>query len=254
MSCKYYEGKVIALGEICMGLRNSIEKVSREKDIAEARGHNMILLEERVQELQCSNRYLEAKLMSCAQKSTCHAPNADGTEIELMHSNVELKSRCEHLQKALEINTAMLERAKSEIVALQDVKKELEGHLEICRTHLLDMETTKSILEDKIRLYSNEDNVELTADLEKSLIVIKHCKRSTSDKDSSACIPDDVEDSKDTRGTCPVNLQLMQEVEKYKGMWEVEADINKNLKNEISSVISSKESEKYLQRQHRYIE
>merc|ERR1719230_276041 len=96
MTCNDYDGKVVALGEICRCLRNSVEKISEEKYAVDGRLHKIAQLEERVQELQAANKCLESKLISYAHDSSIgHSLNADPVGLEVLQQNIELKSKCE---------------------------------------------------------------------------------------------------------------------------------------------------------------
>ena len=247
LKCNRYEDKVIALCDMCRSLRNSVEKLSREKNLADAKVTKLIYLEERVKELQVHNENLEDELISCAQKSLPGYPlNVDNINLDVANQNAELKSRCEHLQKVLETTVSSAKKAKSRIVTLQNDKVALQGHLERCRTQLRDVETAKSILEDKIRSYYDEDSVGINAKLAGVLANIEeHEQPAFTDRDNSTYSvengrgynhDDDVGVKKEMNVT---NLKLMQEIERFKEMWEVETKINDDLLVEIRDTISS---------------
>ena len=242
LSYNQCEEKVIAFSEICKNLRRSLEKISREKDVSDAKAYKLVMLENRVQELQASNNHLEATLLSRAHECTMgFAHRADDVELDTVRRNAELENKCENLQKALEINVICLERAKLEIKTLQNVKEGLERELETSRAQLLDSETVTSILKDKNRLYVDDDSFKLNADLERALTIIKQSRQSRSDdKNCDLLSLESAEGAintvKDTEEIHLMNLKLTQERDRFKEMWKTESIINRDLKVELSKL------------------
>ena len=175
--------------------------------------------------------------------------SGDGDKYDdLVREHAEYKSRCEDLENALEINTKSLLSATQELTELRNVEMESKRVLEGYRVDSAEMETTLSVLRDKIRLYMDDDvEAEMASDLDRALTALKQREYASHTECLGFLEPVNmIEDTAERKikGLKTMNYHLTQEVERLGEMLGLENSIAKGLREEYDNLTRSSAAEK----------
>ena len=157
-------------------LRRVLEDLRHEKEITDIKAARVNDLEEAVIELRQTNRGLEDKI-----SRLCEAPfisDAFGQhEAKLEFERVMLErqdfvAKVDHLQEAVRTQYSALVALKQQAARLREEKEAAETVADDLRSKYSELEAGANLLQDKLRLYSGEDGVNIE-DLERALTVVK---------------------------------------------------------------------------------
>lgn len=209
-------------------------------------------LQERVTELNQKNRSLEDRIARL-----CEAPfisdafgqhEARMTLEEAVRERETFQSKIDHLQEAVRTHYSALVSLKQQAAKLREEKEDAERIAEEFRVKYSELETGTSLLQDKVRLYSGEDGVNIE-DLEKALTVIKRRTEAVGrlnfledpEGEETLTLPLLKRKLQDVQ---IMNLNLTKEVERLESMLKLQSNINQDMKKELESLFRKKEKDK----------
>ena len=209
-------------------------------------------LEETVIELRQANRALEEKM-----RRLCEAPfisDAFGqheTRIEfekMLSQRQDDVSKIDHLQEAVRTQYSALVALKQSAAKLREEKEEAERQVDDLRAKYSELEMGTNLLQDKLRLYSGEDGVNIE-DLERALTVVKRRSEAVGKLDFLESA-DGMHDitlpmlKKKAHEIQIMNLNLTKEVERLENMLKLQTGINRDLHKELESMTYKKDKDK----------
>jgi DNA repair exonuclease SbcCD ATPase subunit len=233
-------------------LKRTLEELKHEKELSDLKADRVVELEDLVRELRSSNRSLEENI-----NRLCEAPfisEAYGQQEnrhksdELIRDRAELKSKVEHLQEAVKTNYSALVSMKEEAAALRSAKNEAEKLMEEYRSKYQELEMGASVLQDKMRLFSGDDGLNVD-DLERALTVVKRRGEAVKNLEFLEEIDEGVSETKELlkrklQSVQIINLNLSKEVERLENMLRLQSSISKDLHKEVETLVRKMEREK----------
>jgi hypothetical protein len=167
---------------------------------------------------------------------------------DLLKERVDYKNKIEHLQEAVKTNYSALVNMTQEASKLRKAKEESESAFEELRVKYKELETGSSILQDKMRLYSGEEGINIE-ELERALTVVKRRGESVRKLDFLEDVDGGLPQSiplmkKKLEDVQVINLNLTKEVERLEGMLKLQSDIGKDLHKELESTVRKNDSDK----------
>jgi protein fantom len=233
-------------------LRRALEDLRHEKEMTDIKASRVEELEERIVELRQANRSLEEKISRlCEAPFISDAFGQHDARLNLEEAAREretFQTKIDHLQDAVRTHFAALTSLKQQAAKLREEKEEAEKVAEELRVKYAELESGTSLLQDKIRLYSGEDGVNIE-DLEKALTVIKRRTEAVGrlnfledpEGEESLTLPGMKKKLQDVQ---VMNLNLTKEVERLESMLKLQANINQDMKKELDSSMRKKEKDK----------
>lgn len=233
-------------------LKRTLEELKHEKELSDLKADRVVELEDLVRELRSSNRSLEENI-----NRLCEAPfisEAYGQQEnrhksdELIRDRAELKSKVEHLQEAVKTNYSALVSMKEEAAALRSAKNEAERLMEEYRSKCQELEMGASVLQDKMRLFSGDEGLNVD-DLERALTVVKKRGEAVKNLEFLEEVDEGVSETKELlkrklQSVQIINLNLSKEVERLENMLRLQSSISKDLHKEVETLVRKMEREK----------
>jgi Ca2+-binding EF-hand superfamily protein len=233
-------------------LRRALEDLRHEKEITDIKAARVTDLEEAVIELRQTNRSLEDKI-----SRLCEAPfisDAFGQhEAKLEFEKVMLErqdyvAKVDHLQEAVRTQYSALVALKQQAAQLREEKEAAERVADELRAKYSELEAGANLLQDKLRLYSGEDGVNIE-DLERALTVVKRRSEAVGKLDFLEDV-DGLQDitmpmlKKKSQEVQILNLNLTKEVERLENMLKLQSNINRDLHKELESMVHKRDRDK----------
>jgi protein fantom len=234
-------------------LRRALEDLRHEKEITDFKAARVDDLEETVVELKRSNRGLEEKIARLCEApfiSDAFGQHESRLEFEkVLAERQDYLSKIDHLQEAVRTQYSALVSLKQQAAKLREEKEEAEKNCDELRTRYSQLEAGTSLLQDKLRLYSGEDGVNIE-DLERALTLIKRRSEPIGKLDFLKNA-----DGFDDPITLPllkkkaqeiqiINLNLTKEVERLENMLKIQTNINRDLNKELENFTHKKDKDK----------
>lgn len=232
-------------------LRRALEDLRHEKDICDIKANRVDDLEDQVMEMRQANRSLEDKIARL-----CEAPFISdafgqhdarlGLE-EAARDREEYRQKIDHLQEAVKTHYSALVTLNQQAEQLRQEKLAAEQEANDLRAKYAELEMGTSLLQDKLRLYSGEDGVNLE-DLERALTVVKRRGEAATkldflenpDGDDAFTLP---QVTRKLENLQVMNLSLMKEVERLEGMLKMQSKTNKDLHKELEMMVHKKDKD-----------
>ena len=223
-------------------MRRALEELRHEKEISDSKASRVKGLEDLVTELRQANRSLEEKITRL-----CEAPfisdafgqhDAQLRYEELVKQRDTLMVKVDHLQEAARTHYSALTSLKQQAAQLREEKDNADKIVEELKLKLQETETGKNMLQDKLRMYSGEDDVDMES-LERALTMVK--RRNVALEKLPFL---EYADPNDAMVTLPslkrkleeyqlLNLRLTEENEKLENMLKLQSNINRDLHKEL---------------------
>ena len=235
-------------------LRRALEDLRYEKELADSKVTRMEELEEQTSELKQANRSLEDKIARL-----CEAPFINDAfsqqESRLRYDDAlrereELNQKVDHLQEAVRMHFAALTSLKQQAAQVRQEREDSVRKLEEFRVKYEESEAGKNLLQDKLRLYSGDDGIDVES-LERALTLVKR-KSEALDR-----LPflEDIDGDNSNLVTLPLvrrkleevqmsNIRLSSEVENMEGMLKLQTAINRDLQKELEILNLKKDKDK----------
>jgi len=250
-NAKYSEDQVEDYAKKVRDLRRILEELRHEKDISDAKATRVEELEETTRELRHANRSLEEKI-----SRLCEAPfisDAFGKHENQMRyedaskEKEDLKAKVSHLQEAVRSHFSALTTLQQQAAQCAKEKEDALRKCEDMRLKYEEVESDASVLKDKLKLYSGDDDIDLQS-LERALTLVK--RRS----EAMGKLPF-LEDPDDNNlVTLPlvkrkleevqvINLKLTEEVERLENMLKLQSGINRDLHKELESMLHKRDKD-----------
>lgn len=234
-------------------LRRVLEDLRHEKEITDIKAARVDDLEETVVELKRTNRGLEDKIARlCEAPFISDAFGQHETRLEfekVLAERQDYLSKIDHLQEAVRTQYSALVTLKQQAAKLREEKEEAEKNCDDLRAKYSQLEAGTSLLQDKLRLYSGEDGVNIE-DLERALTLIKRRSEPVGKLDFLKQT-DGFEDpitlphlKKKAQEIQIVNLNLTKEVERLENMLKIQTNINRDLNKELENFTHKKDKDK----------
>jgi chromosome segregation ATPase len=156
-------------------LRRALEELRHEKEISDVKATHANELEEQLAESRQENRNLEDKIARLCE--TPFISKAFGEHDvqrrleEAVRENENYRGKLNHLQEAVRTNFSALQSLRQQAAQLREQKEEAEKKAEEMRIKSLELEAGTSMLQDKLRLYSGDDGVDIES-LERALTIV----------------------------------------------------------------------------------
>ena len=233
-------------------LRRVLEDLRHEKEITDIKAARVNDLEEAVIELRQTNRGLEDKISRLCEApfiSDAFGQHEAKVEFEkVMMERQDYVAKVDHLQEAVRTQYSALVALKQQAAQLREEKEEAEKTADDLRSKYSELEAGANILQDKLRLYSGEDGVNIEA-LERALTVVKRRSETVGKLDFIEDV-DGFEDiqmpalKKKAQEIQVMNLNLTKEVERLENMLKLQSNINRDLHKELESIIRKRDKDK----------
>lgn len=234
-------------------LRRVLEDLRHEKEITDIKAARVDDLEETVVELKRTNRGLEDKIARlCEAPFISDAFGQHETRLEfekVLAERQDYLSKIDHLQEAVRTQYSALVTLKQQAAKLREEKEEAEKNCDELRAKYSQLEAGTNLLQDKLRLYSGEDGVNIE-DLERALTLIKRRSEAVGKLDFLK-----QSDGFDDAITLPllkkkaqeiqiINLNLTKEVERLENMLKIQTNINRDLNKELENFTHKKDKDR----------
>jgi Ca2+-binding EF-hand superfamily protein len=233
-------------------LRRALEELRHEKEISDVKATHANELEEQLAESRQENRNLEDKIARLCE--TPFISKAFGEHDvqrrleEAVRENENYRGKLNHLQEAVRTNFSALQSLRQQAAQLREQKEEAEKKAEEMRIKSLELEAGTSMLQDKLRLYSGDDGVDIES-LERALTIVK---RRSENVDKLPFLEDheneklvDIPNLKRKLEEVQLmNLRLSDEVDKQQNMLKLQSGINKDLHVELETLVHKVDKEK----------
>jgi protein fantom len=234
-------------------LRRVLEDLRHEKETTDIKAARLEDLEETVIELKRTNRGLEDKIARLCEApfiSDAFGQHESRLEFEkILSERQDYLSKIDHLQEAVRTQYSALVSLKQQAAKLREEKEEAEKNCEDLRTRYSQLEAGTNLLQDKLRLYSGEDGVNIE-DLERALTLIKR-RSDPIGKLDFLKNADGFEDpvtlpllKKKAQEIQIINLNLTKEVERLENMLKIQTNINRDLNKELENFTLKKDKDK----------
>ena len=234
-------------------MRRALEELRHEKEISDSKASRVKGLEDLVTELRQANRSLEEKITRL-----CEAPfisdafgqhDAQLRYEELVKQRDTLMVKVDHLQEAARTHYSALTSLKQQAAQLREEKDNADKIVEELKLKLQETETGKNMLQDKLRMYSGEDDVDMES-LERALTMVK--RRNVALEKLPFL---EYADPNDAMVTLPslkrkleeyqlLNLRLTEENEKLENMLKLQSNINRDLHKELESLVYTRDKDR----------
>ena len=234
-------------------LRRALEDLRHEKEITDIKAARVDDLEEAVVELRQTNRGLEEKISRlCEAPFISDAFGQHEAKLEFERVMVERQdyvAKVDHLQEAVRTQYSALVALKQQAAQLREEKEEAEKVADELRSKYSELEAGASLLQDKLRLYSGEDGVNIE-DLERALTVVKRRSEAVGKLDFLEDVDDGFQDitmpalKKKAQDIQIMNLNLTKEVERLENMLKLQSNINRDLHKELESLSHKRDRDK----------
>lgn len=217
-------------------LRRALEDLRHEKEVADAKASRASDLEDVVAELRHNNRSLEERIARLCE--TPFINDAFSKQENLMRledaarEREEYKTKVSHLQEAVRTHFSALTSLKQQAAQLREEKEAADQRCEEMRLKHQQLEAGQSALQDKLRLYSGDDGVDIES-LEHALTLVKRrtealegvpfLEKAEANMITLPALKKRVEE----KGL--LNLQLAQEVERLETMLKLQSGINRSV-------------------------
>jgi chromosome segregation ATPase len=232
-------------------LRKLLQELSYEKELIEFKAGKVPDLEEEVQDLRRQNKRLEEDLHDLFKKPFIgegfkHADLKKQFE-DAMRERDDLRTKVEHLKESTKANFAALTATKRDVEKAREEREAALQEIERLKEKYHDVQMGHNILQDKLRLYTGDDGIDLQS-LERALTLVKR-KAVASEKlpfledpegESLVSLPmvrrklDEVQD---------MNLKLTEEVVRLEHLLKLQTGINKDLHQEMDALRLKKETD-----------
>jgi protein fantom len=229
-----------------------LEDLRHEKETTDMKASRVQDLEEANLELRQANRSLEDKIARLCEApfiSDAFGQHEARLEFEkVLSERQDYVAKVDHLQEAVRTQYSALMSLKQQAAKLREEKEEAEKVADELRSRYSQLEAGTSLLQDKLRLYSGEDGVNIE-DLERALTVIKRRSEAIGKLD----FLEDAEGFHDI--TLPLlkkkvqevqimNLNLTKEIERLENMLKIQSNINRDLHKELENYAHKKDKDK----------
>jgi hypothetical protein len=226
-------------------LRRALQDAQADKEDAERKASRVDELQERVGDLQGTNRRLEDELTKL-----CEAPfiseaydkqDRANRLSELERNDRDAKAHIEHLQEGARAYDASLKKLREKVEALRGEKEHAEHQLTELRLRFKETEAGNELLQDKMKLYMGDEGVDME-ELERALTIVKRRElaREPDQFDFLEKVDPEVTDdlkAPDLKRKLDKlredHLQLQYELERSEKMLKVQMSINRDLHLEL---------------------
>lgn len=233
-------------------MKRALEDLRHEKEITDMKSGRVEDLEETVIELRQANRALEERMTRLCEApfiSDAFGQHEARVEFEKMLSQRQDDvAKIDHLQEAVRTQYSALVALKQSAGKLREEKEEAERQCDELRSKYSELEMGTNLLQDKLRLYSGEDGVNIE-DLERALTVVKRRSEAVGKLDFLESV-DGMHDitlpmlKKRAQEIQIVNLNLTKEVERLENMLKLQTGINRDLHKELEVLTHKKDKDK----------
>lgn len=257
-NAKYSEDQVEDYSKKVRDLRRVLEELRHEKDISDAKAARVEELEETTRELRHANRSLEEKI-----SRLCEAPfisDAFGKhESQMRYEDAskekeDLKAKVAHLKETVRMHFSALTTLQQQATQCAKEKDDALQKCEEMRLKYEEVESNASVLKDKLKLYSGDDDIDLES-LERALTLVKRRSEAMGklpfleDPDGTNLVTLPLVKRK-LEEVQVMNLKLTEEVERLENMLKLQSGINRDLHKELESLVHKrdKDSRELIQR------
>lgn len=213
--------------------------------MSDAKADRVAELQDQVVELRQTNRNLEDKIARLCETPYINESfryNESQIQFENMKKEREqLIAKVEHLQEAVRTNFSALTTLKHEIVEVRQENEDMNKKNEELRLRYSELENDSNVLENKLKLYSGDDGIDLES-LERALTLVKR----KSDAPQRLPFLESVNDDSDILSLAGVkrkleevqlvNIKLSEESEKLENMLKLQTNINRDLHSELEMI------------------
>eukprot|EP00606_Chrysophyceae_sp_TOSAG23-5_P000755 GSChrysophyteH2.ASY1.ANO1.454.1 assembled CDS len=235
-------------------LRRALEELRYEKEQVDIKAERSDDLENVATELRRANRSLEDKIARL-----CEAPfisDAFGQQESRLRFEDVAKERedylakVNHLQEAVRTHFSALTSLKQHAAQLREEKEAAERRAEEMALKLQESEADSSVINDKLRLYSGDGDVDVEQ-LERALTLVKRRGEAVGklpfleDPDGDATMTVPVLKRK-LEEVQIMNLKLTEEVERFESMLKLQSGINRDLHKELEVVVHRRDADKQV--------
>ena len=250
-NAKYSEDQVEDYSKKVRDLRRILEELRHEKDISDAKAARVEELEETTRELRHANRSLEDKI-----SRLCEAPfisDAFGKhENQMRYEDAskekdDLKAKVSHLQEAVRSHFSALTTLQQQAAQCAKEKDDALRKCEEMRLKYEEVESNASVLKDKLKLYSGDDDIDLES-LERALTLVKRRSEAMGklpfleDPDGNNLVTLPLVKRK-LEEVQVINLKLTEEVERLENMLKLQSGINRDLHKELESMVHKRDKD-----------
>eukprot|EP01041_Mallomonas_annulata_P006434 gene6434-13005_t len=233
-------------------LRRVLEELRHEKELTDIKANRCKELEEEVSALRQENRELESKIHRLSEapfiSDAFNKQESKQRMEDLLRDRDELRGKYEHLQEALRTNYSALVSQKQEVAKLKEEKDAAENTIVELKSKYQELEAGSSVLNDKLRLFSGDEGVNLE-ELERALYVVKRRGEAMgkldfledTEPDGLLTIPSLKRKLQDVQ---MLNLNLTKETERLENMLRLQSGINKDLHKELEALVHKREKDK----------
>jgi protein fantom len=167
---------------------------------------------------------------------------------EAVREREELRAKVAHLQEAVRTHYSALTTLKQHAAQLREEKEEAEKKAEEMRMKYQELDANTSLLQDKLRLYSGDDGVDIES-LERALTLVKRRGealesmpfRGDLEGENMVMLPVVKRKLEETQ---LLNLKLTQEVERLESMLKLQSGINRDLHKELEAQVMKRDKDK----------
>jgi Ca2+-binding EF-hand superfamily protein len=239
-------------------LRRTLEELRHEKEISDAKALRCAELEDHMTELKSEKRGLEDKIARLCE--TPFISDAFGQQESRMRleeaarEREEYKAKVVHLQEAVRTHFSALNSLKNQAAEMREEKEAAERAAEDMKMKYQELEAGTSLLQDKLRLYSGDDGVDIES-LERALTLVKRRGEALEklpfledpDGEGMLTVP---ALKKKMESVQILNMKLSEEVERLENMLKLQSGINKDLHKELETMVhkGDKDKRELLQR------
>lgn len=233
-------------------LRRSLEELRSEKAIADSKAMRVNELDETVQELRLTNKNLENRITKLCETPFISDAFAHQELQSMYQANLavieEYKVKISHLQEAVKTHFSALTSMKQQATQLREERDKAMQKMEETKMRFQGLEVGNAMLEDKLRIYSDGDGVDMES-LERALTLVRRRGEALKklpfledvDGESLLTVPDMKRKIGDLQ---MMNMKLAEEAEKFESMLKLQSSINKDLHSELETTVAKVDKDK----------